>query len=370
MTARMTIVTLAAELGVAPSTVSRAFTRPELLTAATVDRVRKAAQEAGYVPNNHARALITGRAGAIGIIVPDIANPFFPPIIRAAQGFADDAGLAVFVADSDGDPARELRIIEKMAPQVEGLIVASSRLSPQSLRALSLNHALVLINRDIASTARVLIDTTMAITAAVDRFAADGHREIAYVGGPGLSWSHRQRQKAVEDATAKRGIRATFFQADAGTYDQAFKICRSVIASGCTAVIAFDDVIAHGLMSGFTAHDLRVPGDVSIVVFYHTLAITTHPPLSTIKVDLARIARAAVLALQESRADRSVVSSRVEFEASLVLRGTTGPAPASRPPSAGFASRQPPAGLGEVGLKMSGPTNPGRVIGPSPGFHR
>lgn len=82
--------------------------------------VQKAAEAAGYVPNHHARALSTGRAGAIGLIVPDIANPFFPPLVRAAQNYASDLGLSVFLADTDEDPTREDRLISRMAPRSKG----------------------------------------------------------------------------------------------------------------------------------------------------------------------------------------------------------------------------------------------------------
>ena len=93
-----------------------------------------AAAEIGYVPNHHARALITGRSGAIGLVLPDVANPFFPPLIRYAQLAAEDYGLAVFVADTAEDTKRELQMIERLSPQVEGLIIASSRLPDRVLR--------------------------------------------------------------------------------------------------------------------------------------------------------------------------------------------------------------------------------------------
>jgi LacI family transcriptional regulator len=104
-----TIDRVAAEAGVSRATVSRAFTRPDLLSRETVRHVRAVAKRLGYVPNQTARALSTGRHGNIALVVPDIANPFFPPLIRAVQTRADDAGLSVFLGDSDEDPDREGR---------------------------------------------------------------------------------------------------------------------------------------------------------------------------------------------------------------------------------------------------------------------
>src|SRR5215212_11112853 len=102
-----TISQVAKAAGVSPATVSRTFNRPELLSHATLKRVRGVAEKLGYVPNQVARALSTGRAGNIALIVPDIANPFFPPLIRAAQAHADRVGYAVFLGDSDEQPERE-----------------------------------------------------------------------------------------------------------------------------------------------------------------------------------------------------------------------------------------------------------------------
>src|SRR5215470_3528997 len=118
-----TISDVAKAAGVSTSTVSRAFSRPEMLLEETVAQVRSVATQLGYLPNPMARALSTGRQGNIAIVVPDIANPFFPPLLRAAQTTADAAGFSVFLGDSYEDPARELRLVNKLVMQVEGFIL-------------------------------------------------------------------------------------------------------------------------------------------------------------------------------------------------------------------------------------------------------
>ena len=150
--ARPTITVLAQQLGVSAATVSRAFSRPELLRPETVQRVREAAAAVGYVPNRYARALSTGRAGAVGIIVPDIANPFFPPLIRHVQNLAQERGLTVLLADTDERPDREEAAITLLSHQVEGLLLCSSRLPSAVLRRLAAQHRIVLVNRDVPET--------------------------------------------------------------------------------------------------------------------------------------------------------------------------------------------------------------------------
>jgi len=326
---RPTITQLAAQLGVAPSTVSRAFTRPHLLRPETVDAVKKAAEAAGYVPNQHARALSTGRAGAIGLIVPDIANPFFPPLIRAAQNVAGEAGLSVFLADTDEDARREEQLIARMAPQVEGLVIGSSRLGSGRIRELAASQRVAFINRDVPYSYRVLLDTTAAIRTALQHLAGLGHTGIAYVGGPGQSWSNRQRRAAVDAYTGPPSWSVTHFRADPGTYEAARNLAPAVVASGATAVIAFDDVIAHGLMGGFSANGLAVPRDMSVIGCDDTLAATTFPELSTISINIAEAAGTAVRALSDNARARTLPAARIVFTGTLVLRGTTG-APRAR----------------------------------------
>ena len=178
----ITIGDVAAKAGVSRATVSRAFTRPNLLTPAVVEQVRRIADELGYVPNRIARALSTGRFGTLALLVPDIANPFFPPLIRAAQARADALGYAVFLGDSDETPDREDRLLAKLAPQVDGFVVASPRLDEERIRFHAGQKPTVLINRDIADVPRVLIDVRGGIEMAMTHLFALGHRRIAYVG--------------------------------------------------------------------------------------------------------------------------------------------------------------------------------------------
>ena len=119
-----TISQVAKASGVSRATVSRAFSRPEMLTEETVRRVKEVAGKLGYVPNQVARALSTGRHGNVALIVSDVANPFFPPLIRAAQLRADQAGLCVFLGNSDEDPVREELLVGRFFGQVEGLVLA------------------------------------------------------------------------------------------------------------------------------------------------------------------------------------------------------------------------------------------------------
>jgi LacI family transcriptional regulator len=320
-----TISQVAKAAGVSRATVSRTFTRPELLSRDTIERVRAVADSLGYVPNQVARALSTGRAGNIALIVPDIANPFFPPLIRAAQAQAEKLGYAVFLGDSDEQPDREDVLLTKMAPQVEGFILASPRLAEERVRAHAARRPLILINRDIHGLPRILMDVGSGITGAMEHLAGLNHREIAYVSGPPASWANQQRQDAALRAAARLGIRLTAIPTDHPNYEAGQKAAGDLAKAGVTATIAFDDLLAQGIMAGLADLGWRIPQDMSIVGFDDVLASTTYPPLTTVAAHSSVAGdRAAGLLAAILQKGQDVVE-RIIIPTELVIRATTGP---------------------------------------------
>ena len=130
---RATIYSIASTVGVSPSTVSRAFSRPEMVKSELRERIVTTARELGYSPNRAARGLATGRTGVIGMLVPDVENPFFPPLIRAVQGAARDKDAELLLIDSELSASAEQELVDRIRPQVDGLIIASPRLPSKEL---------------------------------------------------------------------------------------------------------------------------------------------------------------------------------------------------------------------------------------------
>src|SRR5205807_10672546 len=124
---------VARRAGVSVATVSRTFTSPEIVKQSTRERVLEVASSLGYRPSLVARGLITGRTANIGMVVPDLANPFFPPILKAAQARARDCGRSIVLADTDEDPEAEYEIVQAMLKQVDGFILCSSRMPEERI---------------------------------------------------------------------------------------------------------------------------------------------------------------------------------------------------------------------------------------------
>ncbi|MFC1432544.1 LacI family DNA-binding transcriptional regulator [Streptacidiphilus sp. N1-3] len=319
---------VAAGAGVSRATVSRALSRPERLRPETVERVKQAAQELGYVLNPVAKALSTGRFGNLALVVPDIANPFFPPMIRAMEGLADRAGFSVFLGNADEDPAREHKLLGQLAKQVDGIVLASSRMTEELIREHAERRPLVLVNRDVAGLPRVLVDSAGGVAQAVEHLAGLGHRHIAYLNGPSRSWSNTQRRRTVQRTAERLGRSVSMVAARLSSYEAGRRAVPALLDCGASAVIAFDDLLAHGVLTGLAERGVAVPSAFSVVGCDDVLAAQTHPQLTTVSARAAEAGRAAVELLTGRLASAVAISdARLMLETSLVVRATTGPAP-------------------------------------------
>lgn len=320
----VTIGDVAAAAGVSQATVSRAFHRPEMLRENTVERVRAVAAKLGYVGNQAARALVTGRFGNIAVVVPDIANPFFPPLVRAIQGRADALGFEVFLGDSDESAAREATLMTRLSPQVDGFVLAAPRLEEARLHELSRLRPLVLVNRDIATIPRVLIDPAGGITEAIVHLQQLGHRDVAYLSGPRESWSDQQRRAALEESAAQFGVRVRVIELGRPTHEAGRDAVSAIVTSGVTAAIAFDDVVAQGVLAGLQLRGIQVPSDFSLVGCDDTLAAGTTPALTTISAAAGHAGAAAAELLIATLDGTERPEEQVGIATHLVVRASTG----------------------------------------------
>src|SRR5690349_3907632 len=194
----VTIRDVAREAKVHPGTVSRALNQETraLVNHATVERVLRAAEQLGYRPNRIARGLKTSRSHTIGVLIPDITNPLFPPILRGIEDRLDDAGYTLLIVNTDNDAERERIYLEAMrARQVDGFISATARLDRELLVELAEGGTpLVLVNRSLedGSVPAVAVDDREGIALAVAHLISLGHERIGHAAGPqNLSTGHR-----------------------------------------------------------------------------------------------------------------------------------------------------------------------------------
>lgn len=329
----VTIYDVAAATGVSPSTVSRAFSRPGRVASSTARRVHQVAHELGYRSEHVFRAPRGGspRTKTIGLAVSDIANPFYFPIIRGAEHAAAATGFTLLLADAQESDAAERKMLARALPLIEGLVIASSRLSDTDLRTLAKTVPVVVLNRSVPGLQSVVPDTGRGMRRAVEHLAALGHRHITYIAGPEASWADGSRWRALREAATELELREYRIGPVMPTVGGGRGAAQAVAERGDQAVIAYNDLIAMGLVAGLREFGRTVPGDVSVVGFDNIFAADLiTPPLTTVAAALTVLGETAVrhvLALvagaggTDSRLRRPVV-----VPTRLLVRGSTGPA--------------------------------------------
>lgn len=323
--ARATIYDIAALARVSPSTVSRALSKPDRVSAKTRQLIVKAAAELNYQANPIARALPTGRTNTFGVIVADITNPTFFDIIRGAQMTGTERDYTLVLAESAESPAMELTTAHRLLATADGLILASPRMGDDEIRRLSASKPLVVINRQVDGVTCVIPDVARGIGEAVRTLAANGHKMLAYVAGPRQSWMSERRWEGVQSACAWSKMAAIRVESTHPTVDGGRQVARAILASEATAVMTYNDLLAIGLLQELQAGGLVVPDDFSIVGFDDIFgADFTTPPLTTVRSPLGACGAAAASRLLDLLTGIGEIPGITQVKTELVVRGSSG----------------------------------------------
>lgn len=325
-----TLRDVAARSGVAVSTASRALTRPGRVGAATEARVRAAAEELGYVPSAPARALTMGRTRTVALVVPDTANPFFFAMVHGVQARLREDGFVHVLVDTEESVEREEEVLRRLRGTVDGVVLAAPRATRDALVEWAGAMPLVAVNRDVPGP-RVTTDTAGGVVQALQHLASLGHRRVAYAAGPATSWSDRRRRAALEGSAAGLGVELVVLGPYVPRRDGGAAAADAVLQQRCTAVVAFNDLLAFGVLDRFAERGVDVPGQVSVVgcddIFGADLV---RPALTTVAQPIERAGRAAAdLLLRRLAApdDDAALAASVDLPAHLVVRRSTGPTP-------------------------------------------
>lgn len=341
-----TIRQVAEAARVSVATVSRVVSgSPHRVSQATRDRVLAAAARLRYQPNLVARGLKKRVTHTIGLIVPDISNPFFPAIARGIEDVANRAGLAVLLCNTYEDLAKERAYLALLRKRmVDGLIFATVGANTAHLRMLRREGVpVVLVARapDRVRIDAVLVDNRRGARQATEHLLRLGHRRIAFIGGPAALPVARERLAGYRDALAAGGIRASRalvcdggFRAEGGRAAVAALISRRV---PFTAIVAGNDLMAIGAMEELRRRGRRLPRDVAVVGFDDiTFASLVEPPLTTVAQPKYRMGCLAMERMLELLNGGTSTPRRLVLEPRLIIRrscgaGLAAPAPRRRP---------------------------------------
>jgi len=332
------ITDVARRAGVSATTVSHAISGNRPVSAATVEAVRRAARELGYAPNRAARNLRLGIAGSIGLLVPDVANPYFAELARGVEDVAAAGGTSVLLCNTDFSTERELRYLETLrGGGADGVLyVAGEPPEPDLLRELGRAIPLVAVDEALprSEATEVVSDNRGGGRLAGEHLLSLGHRRVLAIEGPRRLASAQERRRGFLEATA--AIAGTEVRTHPGDYlaasgERAIRDALAASPDGApwfSAVFAANDLMAIGAIAELRRHGLAVPGDVSVIGFDDsTLAALISPALTTIRQDVRRLGAIAAERLLAAIEDPDAAAApRTTLPTDLVVRESTAPA--------------------------------------------
>jgi LacI family transcriptional regulator len=321
--------------GVHLSTASRALGERTvgMVSPSTAERVRQAADTLGYRVNRVARGLKTRRSLTIGMLIPDITNPFFPGMVRGAEDRLHEAGYTLVLADTDNDPARErLHRDVMLERQVDGLLLATSRRrDPVVEELIEADVPFVLVNRTVehGGVAAVIPDDRAGMALAVRHLHDLGHRVIGHISGPSITSTGSRRSAGFRSAVRALGLDPGPVQEATGFTIQAGREAATELLGSQprpTAVVAANDLVALGVLDAAAEMGLVCPRDFSLVGFNDMSFLDRlQPPLTTVRIDEYELGRRAAQLLVSLIEDPGSPRETVMLPPELVIRGSTAP---------------------------------------------
>ncbi len=327
---QVTIYDVARQAGVAPSTVSRAFTLPGRVNPDTRARILAAADELGYQPGS--RPAHRGDATAhrtIAMLVSDITNPHYFELIRGAELRARAAGATLVLVNSEESPQIEMEQIQGLSTSVDGFVLASSRLPDQDLRDVAAEHPVVLLSRELPGLPSVALDMASGCRQILEHLSSLGHRALTFCAGPPSSWMGAIRWAALSSGAADYDLEVHRVGPYTPTVANGGSAADAALRVGATAVVAHNDLLAIGIMRRLADRGVRVPDDVSVVGFDNMFAATiVQPALTTLGGAIGDAGRRAVdllvTRLARTRPPEPGPQDRIILPTELIVRGSSG----------------------------------------------
>ena len=320
-----TIYDVAKAAGVAPSTVSRAFSRPGRVNSATATRIQQIAEELGYrtaplvvSPQRNATSLVS-------VLVSDITNPVFFAIIRGAESIATQNGYTMVLSDSQESAKLEREALDRALTLVDGIVLGSSRMSDSAIRATAQRKPLVLLNRVVTDVPSVVADNHHGMQMAVEHLVGLGHESISYLGGPEASWVDGTRWAALRTVAADSEVRVRRIGPLTPTVMGAGAAIEEFLAHPTTAVIAYNDLLAIGFMRQLRENGYAVPEDVSVVGFDNSYGSDlVSPALTTVAASLRAMGTTAMtMLLEQVKSRKPVKAQTTTLPTRLIIRDST-----------------------------------------------
>jgi len=327
---------VAQRAGVSPTTVSRVLNNTHYIAEETKTRVLEVVQELNYFKNVHARRLATGKSDLFGLVISDIANPFFPEVIRGFQTAAWDRGFDTLLLNTEYSDERTISIVRKLVESdVRGVAIMTSSIDHTSTHELtSAGIGVVFSNQCSAEklVSNIGVDYSGGISEAIEHVVQLGHRRTAVIAGPERNRTAAAITRGLTAGLSRRGMKPLIVVNSNYRVDAGASAVKEILRAPKTPTVIFcgSDLIAMGAMSSLEEAGVKIPEDISIVgidnISFATLA---RPPLTTINVPREEIGKTAFHALERMSQLKRHQGAEYTLKTELVVRKSTASAPLS-----------------------------------------
>lgn len=325
----ITMAQVAQYAGVSQASVSRVLNGVATVDPAIVAKVNRAVAELNYSPSEAARSLVRGRSHTIALLVPDLENPMFQGVLKGLTLAAARDGYRVLVADSAEAADVEAEIAAEARSKCDALVLVSPRMPDGQLRELiARTQPAVVVNRDVGGDAapQLTVDYVTAVKELGAHLVGFGHRRIAYAAGPALSYANEQRARGLGEFTRENPDVEILTVSAGSSMEGGYDAADEILETGATAVIAFNDLVALGLMSRLREVGVEVPDQLSIVgIDDIPQSRFAAPPLTTMSVPRIEIGRQAWNRMRQA-IDGDSAQHPLFYRPVLIPRDSSGPA--------------------------------------------
>lgn len=327
-----TMKEVARQAGVSASTVSRVLNQSHTISEATRKRVLKAVGDLQYYRNVHAKRLSTGRSDLVGLVISEIANPYFPEIIRGFQAAAWDQNYEVLLCNTEYRIERTETVIGKLVESdVAGVAVVTSSIDNTMTSRLALaGIGVVFCNLCTPGTlvSNISIDYELGVLEAINHVVSLGHSSAAVIAGPDTNRTARYIRDALVNGLRRKGIAPSPVSSADYHLDAGASAIREILSADRIPTVIFcgSDLIAMGAMSALEDAGVRIPDDVSVIgIDDISFAFLARPPLTTISVPREQIGSTAFAALHKMLSLKRHMGAEYRLATRLVIRKSTGP---------------------------------------------
>jgi LacI family transcriptional regulator len=322
---------VAREAGVSLMTVSRVLNKKGDVSADTRQHVLKIVKRMDYRPSGVARGLATQHTGTLGLVMPDVANPFFAGVARGAEDQAYSEGYNVLLCNTNEDPQREVAILQSLEEKrVDGLVLCSSRLDERLLHPLLEHHpAAVLVNRRLEGNGVgvVMVDDEVGSRTITELLLQAGHQAIGFLAGPAASYSGQQRAKGYRAAMVAAGLpyNPIWVRNCSAFVEGGVTATRELLIAypALTALVCYNDLVAVGALHACAELGRRIPQDLAVAGFDDIpLVDRITPPLTTCHVPRYDLGARAMRLLLDRISGCAAECQEVVLPVELIVRAS------------------------------------------------